>query len=123
MSIATLFSCDIVSPANFSILPTNVTQVEGLNALFFCRHDAALGYTWRVNDELLLDNTSPDISAVPIVPPGDNGTRISQLMITALRGFNESDVECVALTANGQRISASVKLTVQGNSPFWLVSI
>ena len=105
----------VISPANFSIVPTNVTQAEGLNALFFCRHDAAEGYKWSVNNVPITIIGSPNISA-HLIAAIDNGALISRLTITALPEYNESDVECVAFIENGRSNTQPVTLTIQGNT-------
>lgn len=99
---------------NFDIVPTNMTQAEGLNATFRCLHSTPLSYFWEVDgssiDSVLLSNVSSGTI------PADDGVRpIQTLTITALPMYNGTTVVCVVVTPKREfEMTENATLTVQG---------
>ena len=87
-------------------------QAEGVVATFLCQHPQADNINWRLNGTGL-NRLNPRPSGIRVGEIGD------LLNITALSGYNNTEVRCVALLLNGTtELSSPVYLTVQGHMLF-----
>ena len=95
--------------ANFDIVPSNVTQAEGLNAVFLCRHSTSRFYDWGIDGRSESLNTLPNVTA-GAKDADDGGIPIRTLTIVATEQYNVSVIVCVVPSAS----STEAILTVQG---------
>ena len=92
----------------FAIESESVVQAEGLLAEFECLSPGALGHLWFVNG---VESTSPDFSSEIRVAGGTSGLP-SVLTIPASSQFNNSIVQCAAISLSGGVLSKNATLKV-----------
>ncbi len=89
------------------ILPKPVTQAEGLEAVFECLIPGAISHAWFVNGVV---STSPDFPRDIRTSEGTSGGR-SVLTIPATSEFDNSDIQCTAISMIDGELSSNVTTT------------
>lgn len=104
--------------AGFIEEPSPITVAVGAAAIFRCRHASAHTIDWNINGRSLGSFIPPNVTQNILSSPGGF---IHTLSILALEHYNETRVECVAITfldetrINQRRqATPSVVLLVQG---------
>ena len=109
-------------------MPLPTTVAAGAEAIFRCRHDGAHVIDWNINGRSLGNFIPPNVTQNTLSSPGGF---IHTLSILALEHYNESVIECVAITfLDEMRINqrrqetSSVVLLIQGlylSNVAWIV--
>ncbi len=94
--------------AQFEIEPESVVQAEGLEAVFECLCRRLLSHLWIVNE---IPSSSDLFPREIQITRGTSGNP-SVLTIPASSQFNNSVVQCLALSLSGRVFSRNVTLTV-----------
>ena len=99
--------------SGFTMIPTNLTVVEGVEAVFHCQHPTADAIGWRLNGTTFFDSSWDDVF---VAITSIAGGIVNTLTILALSHYNKTQVECMALYFDGypNMVSITGNLIVQG---------
>ena len=99
-------------------MPLSIVAAIGTEVTFRCRHDDAHVIDWNVNGSSLGNFIPPNVTQSTLSSPGGF---VHTLSILALERYNETSLECVAITfLDESRINqrrqetSSVILLIQG---------